>query len=175
MTVLPLERIRTGLPDIIAIQNNDSMNPIHTKYSEAETLIFPEAITLKVLLSGDQTDGSHAVFEDIVEPGVGPGRHIHHNQDETFFFLEGSFDVEVGGELYHMNPGDVALVPRGTVHAFKNVGQTKGRLRYIFSPSLTIEEMFRAFYATLESGEFSQEIMEKIALHHGQEFVGPPL
>ena len=78
------------------------MKPIHTSYAEAETLVFPGAITLKVLLSGRDTDGTQAVFEDIVEPGVGPGRHIHHQQDETFFFLEGRFDVEVGGVLHHM-------------------------------------------------------------------------
>jgi len=151
------------------------MKPIHTSYAEAETLLFPGAITLKVLLSGRDTDGSQAVFEDIVEPGVGPGRHIHHQQDETFFFLEGRFDVEVGGVLHHMQPGDVAFVPRGTVHAFKNVGEARGRLRYVFSPALSIEEMFRAFYASLEAGGLDAESMAAIALEHGQEFVGAPL
>ena len=151
------------------------MKPVHTPYTNAETMIFPDAITLKVLLSGSQTDGSIAVFEDIVEPGIGPGRHIHYNQDETFFFLEGNFDVEVGGKLYRMGPGDVAFIPKGTVHAFKNVSKTKGRLRYIFSPALTIEEMFRALYKSLEDGIFSEASMSEIALMHGQEFVGPPL
>jgi len=151
------------------------MNPVHTKYSEAETFVFPDAITLKLLMSGKDTDGSVAVFEDIVEPGIGPGRHIHHHQDETFFFLEGEFDVEVGGVLHHMKPGDVAFIPRGTVHAFKNVGDTKGRLRYVFSPALTIEEMFRAFFASMEEGPLSTEALAAISLKHGQEFVGPPL
>ena len=74
-----------------------------------------------------------------------------------------------------MMPGDVAFIPRGTIHAFKNVGRTPGKLRYIFSPALTMEEMFREFYSSLQSGEFSQEVMNKIASAHGQEFVGPPL
>ena len=151
------------------------MTPIHTPYANAETLIFPGAITLKILLSGSQTDGSIAVFEDVVEPGIGPGRHIHHNQDETFLFLEGSFDVEVGGIMYHMVPGDVAFIPKGTIHAFKNVGDSKGRLRYVFSPALTIEDMFRAFYESLKDGGLSEEVMSAIAVKHGQEFVGPPL
>ena len=151
------------------------MNPVHTRYTEAESLVFPGAITLKVLLSGTQTEGSHAIFEDIVEPGIGPGRHIHHGQDETFFFLEGRFDVEVAGVLYHMEPGDVAFVPRGTVHAFKNVGPTQGRLRYVFSPALKMEEMFRALYSAQQEGGLSEEVMAKIATEHGQEFVGPPI
>lgn len=151
------------------------ITPIHTHYSDAETLVFPGAITLKILLSGDDTSGTLAVFEDIVEPGVGPGRHIHHEQDETFFFLEGRFDVEVGGVLHHMEAGDVAFVPRGTIHAFKNVGDTQGRVRYVFSPALRIEEMFRAFHAALEAGSLDADAMASIALAHGEEFVGPPL
>jgi len=95
------------------------MIPIHTKYENAETFVFPNAITLKVLLSGLDTDGSHAIFEDIVEPGIGPGRHIHHHQDETFFFLEGEFIAEVDGKMFEFKPGDVAFIPKGTVHVFK--------------------------------------------------------
>ena len=151
------------------------MKPIHTVYTGAETFVFPGAITLKFLLSGEDTGGAQAVFEDIVEPGIGPGRHIHHHQDETFFFLEGRFDVEVGGVLYSMEPGDVAFIPRGTVHAFKNVGDEPGRLRYVFSPALSIESMFRALYASLQAGELDESSMAAIALAHGQEFVGPPL
>ena len=151
------------------------MKPVHTKYAEAKGLVFPGAITLMVLLSGKDTGGSQAVFEDIVEPGVGPGRHIHHQQDETFFFIDGRFDVEVGGVLHHMEPGDVAFVPRGVVHAFKNVGDTKGRVRYVFSPALSVEEMFRSFYSALQAGRLEPESMAAIAMEHGQEFVGPPL
>lgn len=151
------------------------MIPIHSKYDSVETLDFTDAITLKILLSGKQTDGRQAVFEDIVEPGVGPGRHIHYNQDEIFFFLEGDFIAEVGGETFQFKPGDVAFIPKGMVHAFKNVGETKGILRYIFSPAGTIEEMFREMYSALQKGDLTFERMAEISIKHGQEFVGPPL
>ena len=151
------------------------MRPLQSRYPDAEVLEFPGAITLRILLSGQQTDGRLAVFEDIVAPGIGPGRHIHHDQDETFFFLEGAFDVEIDGTRYHMAPGDVGFVPRGSAHAFKNVGSSLGRLRYVFSPALRMEEMFRALYAAQNDGPLSDETMERTALEHGQTFVGPPL
>ena len=151
------------------------MKPIHTQYSQVETLIFPDAITLKVLLSGHQTNGDLAIFEDIVEAGVGPPRHIHHHQDETFMFLEGEFIAEVDGKMYEFEPGDLAFIPKGTVHAFKNVGSTKGRLRYVFSPAASIEAMFREFYQLLENDNFSEQTMAAISTNHGQEIVGPPL
>lgn len=127
-------------------------------------------------MSGSDTDGRLAIFEDIVAPQVGPPRHIHHHQDETFFFLEGEFDVEVRGQLMHMVPGDVAFIPAGTVHAFKNVGKTAGRLRYVLNPAQSIEEMFREFYAAQQNeGNLTPEDLAAIALKHGQEVVGPPL
>jgi len=151
------------------------MKPVHSVYSDAETLDFPGVITFKVLLSGAATDGTLAVFEDIVQPGQGPGRHIHKDQDETFLFEEGTFDVEIDGVRHHMAPGDVGFVPRGSVHAFKNVGKTEGRIRYVMSPAGTFEEMVKALYALAGGGQPSEEAMAQVALEHGQEFVGPPL
>ena len=115
------------------------MKPVHNVYNAAETLIFPNAITLKILLSGIQTNGTQAIFEDIVEPDVGRGRHIHLHQDETFFFLEGNFIAEVAGEIFEFKPGDIDFIPRRTMHAFKNVGDSSARLRYFFSPAKIME------------------------------------
>lgn len=147
----------------------------HSAYEKTEVLDFPDAITLRILLGGDQTGGAMEVFEDIVQPGIGPPRHIHHFQDETFFFLDGEFEVEIGGEHTKVAPGDVAFIPRGTVHAFKNVGAGPGRLRYVFSPAFKMEAMFRALHGALEEGALDQEKMARIAAQHGQEFTGPPL
>lgn len=151
------------------------IDPLHTKYDAAETIDFPGAITLKILLSGRRTGGRLAVFEDVVQPGIGPGRHIHHGQDETFLFQEGTFDVEIAGVRHHMRPGDLGFVPRGTVHAFRNVGTTPGRLRYIFTPAGRFEEMIRALHGLSAGGQPSPEDMAEIAREHGQEMVGPPL
>jgi len=151
------------------------MLPIHSQYNTAETIVFPDAITLKILLSGKDTNGNLAIFEDIVEPGIGPGRHIHHHQDETFFFQDGNFIAEVDGQMHEFKPGDIAFIPRGTVHAFKNIGDKPGKLRYIFSPAHTIEDMFRDFYQAFKAGELTKENMAEISIKHGQEFVGPPL
>lgn len=152
------------------------MKPIHKKYSEVESLKLFEGLTVKILLTASETDGLQAVFEDIVEPGVGPGRHIHHKQDETFIFLEGAFDVEIDGQIFRMNKGDTAFIPKGAVHAWKNVGNEQGRLRYIFSPALNIEEMFRDISnANIDQG-ISEEFMKKLASDYPeQETVGPPL
>jgi len=152
------------------------MNPTHNKYDSAESLKLFDGMTLKILLSASDTNGLQAVFEDIVEPGVGPGRHIHHKQDETFIFLEGTFDVEIEGQLHRMSAGDTAFIPKGTVHGWKNVGDVIGRLRYIFSPALNIEQMFRDIHSAHELGGLNEELMQKLGQDYPeQETVGPPL
>jgi mannose-6-phosphate isomerase-like protein (cupin superfamily) len=152
------------------------MNPAHKKYDSAESLRLFEGMTLKILLSSSDTNGLQAVFEDIVESGLGPGRHIHHEQDETFIFLEGTFDVEIDGQIFRMTGGDTAFIPKGKVHAWKNVGDGIGRLRYIFSPALNIEQMFRDIHAANNGGEMKDEFFRKISLEYPeQESVGPPL
>jgi quercetin dioxygenase-like cupin family protein len=152
------------------------MKAIHNKYDSAESLKLFQGMTLKILLTSYDTGGLQAVFEDIVEPGVGPGRHIHHKQDETFIFIEGTFDVEIDGQLYRMSAGDTAFVPKGTIHAWKNVSEGIGRLRYIFSPALNIEQMFRDLDTVYNNLEVNDEAMKNLMSNYPeQEAEGPPL
>ena len=152
------------------------MKPIHNKYETTETLKLFDGMTLSVLLSGSDTNGLLSVFEDIVEPGLGPCQHIHHKQDETFIFLEGTFDVKIDGKLFRMNAGDTAFIPKGSIHGWKNVGKEMGRLRYIFSPALNIEQMFRDLSNAHENGELTEKVMKKIASDYPeQESTGPPI
>ena len=151
------------------------MKPIHVRDGEGERLVFPGAIELTILVPGSVSDGAFAIFEDIVQPGVVPPRHIHRWQDEVFFVLAGNFDIEIAGQLSHATAGDVAYVPRGAVHAFKNVGSEPGRLRYTFTPAGDSEAMFRAFYDAAQIGELAPERMAEIAKRYDQEFVGPTL
>ena len=151
------------------------MKPMHIPDGSGERLVFPDTIELTILIPGAATNGGFAIFEDVVAPGIGPGRHIHKLQDEVFFVLEGTFDIEIGGQLYRAGPGDVAFVPRGEVHAFKNIGTAPGRLRYTFTPAGDTEALFRAFYEAAQSERLTPDIMSEIAEKHDQVFVGPPL
>lgn len=151
------------------------MEPAHVSYETVERFEIPDFITFKILLTGAQTGGTQAIFEDDVHPGQGPARHIHHGQDETFLFLEGEFDVEISGVRHHMKPGDIGFVPRGTVHAFKNVGSTVGKLRYILSPAGTFEDFIPSVHALLTNGDDRGAEIPALAEKHGMEMVGPPL
>src|SRR5215212_7238443 len=66
-------------------------------------------VTFKVV----PQDGSGLlIVENIFHAMGGPARHLHYDQDEWFYALEGEFLFEVGQERFSLHPGDSLLVPR---------------------------------------------------------------
>jgi quercetin dioxygenase-like cupin family protein len=62
------------------------------------------------------TDGQFALTEWYGPRGfLAPG-HLHHNDAEAFYVLEGTLDVGIGDAIHHATPGDFFYVPKMTVH-----------------------------------------------------------
>jgi quercetin dioxygenase-like cupin family protein len=94
------------------------------------------------LVTGEQTGGAYFVMEALVPPGGGPPPHIHRNEDETFYLVEGECNIVIGATVIHAKAGDFVNVPRGTVHCFSNCGTTTARMIVTFTPS-GMEGFFR--------------------------------
>jgi quercetin dioxygenase-like cupin family protein len=93
-----------------------------------------------VKASGAETAGRFAQIEVDDPRGTAPPMHIHHNEDETFFVLEGEVTVFAGGERTEVCAGDYAFVPRGVEHAYL-VRSERARMLVTFSPA-GFEEFF---------------------------------
>lgn len=59
-----------------------------------------------------------------LEPGHSVGSHIHENDFEIYYFLEGEGEVTDDGEIKKVYPGDVLITHEGHEHSLKNIGQT---------------------------------------------------
>lgn len=46
----------------------------------------------------------------------GPARHLHYDQEEWFYVLEGEFLFEVGADCFQLHPGDSLMAPRQVPH-----------------------------------------------------------
>jgi uncharacterized cupin superfamily protein len=72
-------------------------------------------------LTGPDTQGANALLEMILDPqNLFAPPHIHDNEDEWFYILEGTCRALVEREIYELQAGDTAYVPRGTVHTLVN-------------------------------------------------------
>ena len=49
------------------------------------------------------------ILENTFHAKGGPARHLHVDQDEWFYTLEGEFRFEVGEKKFHLKPGDSLL------------------------------------------------------------------
>lgn len=120
------------------------------------------------------TDGDIYVFESSRDKEGGPPLHLHYEQDEWWYILEGEFLFRVGDETFRAKAGDSVFGPRRVPHAFAKVGQGKARMLMFFQPAGKMEENFRAISegVTAKMTDAERNTFRK---EHGLEVVGPPI
>jgi hypothetical protein len=57
-------------------------------------------------------------LESHMAAGNAPPLHLHRNEDEAFYVLEGSMRFRRGEEIRDLAAGDFVTVPQGVSHAF---------------------------------------------------------
>lgn len=126
-----------------------------------------------VKLDTPGSGGALSVLEVSMEPGEGPGLHVHSREHELWYVLEGEFRFLLGDALLHEPTGGLAFGPRGTPHTFQSIGAGTGRLLVITGPS-GLEDFFLT-YDQRASGPYDPAALEEAARVAGLDFVGPPL
>ena len=101
---------------------------------------------MTVKAGGKATNGSFTLIECVAPPGFAPPPHIHRDEDEVFYLLEGEMRVTCGDETWSLGPGGFAFLPRGVPHVF-TVGAS-GPAKML---QLTLPAQFERFAA--EVGE----------------------
>jgi mannose-6-phosphate isomerase-like protein (cupin superfamily) len=118
-----------------------------------------------------QDSGGLFVLENVFHAKGGPARHLHYDQDEWFFALEGQFIFEVGQQRFRLGPGDSLLVPRRVPHVWAHVGEGRGRILVAFNPAGQMEAFFRE--VTKANAMPAQD--PALWRTYGMELLGPPL
>lgn len=127
--------------------------------------------TIDFKVSAADSGGAVLVIENTNRAAGGPARHLHVEQDELFYVLDGEYIIEVGQERFNLKPGDSVLAPRKIPHVWAYVGHTLGRLLITFTPPGKMEAFFR------EVSKANAMPPQDPALWraHGMELLGPPL
>jgi quercetin dioxygenase-like cupin family protein len=93
------------------------------------------------LVTGEESGGAYFSMLAIVPPQGGPPPHIHLNEDETFYVLEGTPTFRLGDDRIVAGPGDFVNVPTGVLHNFRNLSNDPIRMILTFTPA-GIEKFF---------------------------------
>src|SRR5215210_4553325 len=89
----------------------------------------------------EDTSGTFTLVEAVSPPANGPLPHIHHREDKTFYVLEGDLEFMVEDDILKVSAGSWLVVPRGTLHTYKNTGTRAARYLGVLTPA-GIEKFF---------------------------------
>jgi DNA-binding transcriptional MerR regulator/quercetin dioxygenase-like cupin family protein len=128
-------------------------------------------------VSAQDTNGAVCVFE-FTGTGGGP-RHLHHNQDEWIYIIDGKFNFEVGDKRFRAGAGESVFIPRKVAHAWAHVDGKQGKIINVYQPAGKMQEFFSELGKykgkSLVHEVLSIDELKQLFHDHGMDLVGPPL
>ena len=91
---------------------------------------------------GEDTGGAFTLFEEALAPQDRAMPHLHHEEDQAFYVLEGDHEFICDGRTFAAGQGSFVYIPRGIVHSYENVGTEPGRLLILSTPAGGTERLF---------------------------------
>jgi quercetin dioxygenase-like cupin family protein len=136
-------------------------------------------LSVRFLLTGDQSSGSIAAFELAVAASqrLPAPAHSHDHYEETIYGLEGTLTWTVNGSPIEVGPGQALCIPRGAVHRFDNTTSVDVKALCVITPAAIGPEYFREAFAVLNAaagGPPDRAKMLEIMRHHGLTPALPP-
>src|SRR5712691_333686 len=110
-----------------------AVNPIALRQDEGEALWFL-GVLATIKASGESTQGRVAVIEHLAPQGSGSPLHVHHNEDEWFYVIEGELTFWVGGQTIAAPAGAFVYGPREIPHTF-TVTSSQARFLLVTEPA----------------------------------------
>jgi len=105
-------------------------------------------------------------------PGTFVPPHIHPDQDEFLYILEGRFDFLLDGEEAIAEPGDLVKLPRGIPHGIFNKSDQTIKTLFWVTPSLRLYDLFWALHNLGPDADPAEIVAVSAA--HAIDFLPPP-
>jgi quercetin dioxygenase-like cupin family protein len=111
--------------------------------------------------------GGEFVEMDFVLPAgcVPPPPHVHRQQVEEYEVLDGQFDVMVDGQWTTLGPGEIASVPVGALHTFRNRSGAAVRVRNWHRPAMRFEDFIERTSTTLKAAGITRKRDPRVPLY----------
>ena len=125
--------------------------PIIRHAGEGEQMWFAGGGTITWKATAAETAGAFLMLEDVMAGGKVTPLHLHPNEDEAIYVLEGELLVDIGGDQTRVGTGGFFFAPRGVPHAFMVVSDSAHVLS-IQTPG-TGEQFYRDVGAPIAAGD----------------------
>ena len=118
-----------------------SSNPCQDRNEQANWLQTRPGERCLIRVPAAETNGVYSFVEIVSEPGDGTPLHVHHNEDEYLFVLEGTARLALGDKIFDAEAGTMVTLPRNIPHAWGNRSTSKLRIVFIVYPGGAEEAM----------------------------------
>ena len=156
-----------------------SIKPYRLASGEGLADVWWKTGRITVKAGPDETGNAFSQFEVDDPRGSGPPVHVHHNEDETFYILEGEVTIQVGDERIDLAAGDFLFGPREVPHAYV-VRSERARMLCTTSPA-GVEQFFVNHGVPVTGAEPPtdpvmppMDEMMRLFAAYGCEILGPP-
>lgn len=159
--------------------STQSVAPIALQPGEGDARWFLGALcTIKA--AAETTNGQLAVLEFRWPEGSGSPLHVHHNEDEWFYVIDGEVTLWVGGEVIVAPAGSFVYGPRDIPHTFL-VTAAETRFLMVTEPA-PFADFVRAMSEPAQTLTLppasvqppTPEELTAVAAEYGMEILGPP-
>jgi quercetin dioxygenase-like cupin family protein len=152
--------------------------PIIRQDGEGEEMWFAGGGTFTWKATAAETDRAFLLLDDRMDRGKVTPNHLHPDQDEAIYVLEGELLVDIDGEQHRVGQGGFFFAPRGVPHAFMVTSET-ARVLALQTPG-TGEAFYREAGEPIRSAEDASRpadfdrLREVAERSESIELLGPP-
>lgn len=139
----------------------DSSDRLAELLSQRVSPLYSQPVTgewIVALVVSSQTQGEFERGVGIFPPGnAGPPEHVHPTYDEHFDLVQGDFIFKIGGKERRAGAGEQLVVPKGTPHTFRCVGDIHGVAVVETRPAARTGEVIATLFGLAHEGALTSQ------------------
>jgi quercetin dioxygenase-like cupin family protein len=158
--------------------------PLHRPASTGDAF-WAMGSLFEMKLTAAETAGEFGLAEVGQPVGVATPLHVHRDEAEVFYVLDGTMRYEAGGTVHELAPGSTMYLPVGIPHRFRITGDRPARILAMVFPGKLLDLYtevgaaagHRSIPAVPAPDEMAAEIARwgEIGPRYGLTVIGPPL
>ncbi len=108
----------TTVGDLVSASSAERSNLGYVLGKEEGEAFWLLGMLQTIRIGRDDTAGQYGLLEIVVPTGLGSPWHVHPDEDEWFYVLDGKLTFYVGDTRLSLSAGSFAFGPRGVPHTF---------------------------------------------------------
>ena len=143
----------------------DLVSGIHVVAAEGGEAL--NVLGAAMVVKADPARDGMFLGDHVVPPGYFVPPHVHDNEDEFFFVLDGAVTLMTDAGERIAGKGETVVLPRGLRHGFRNDGAGPLHMLVMVTPGIQAAELFRHLDRAGRAGGLTPAMVGGICAQYG--------